>query len=202
MPFFNCTSLFCWAQKHIERIPIEQKDLPKGMAYFGKIKDGFRWIDRTGNHITLICETGEFPSKHEQYEDFRDAELFAYDFINNGSKQSWKLHDYVRNCPVDITASFIRKAFQLTDLNKDGVGEIWVMYRTSCHGDVSPSEMKIIMHEGGQKFAMRGRSKVKYSETGYDGGEYEFDNAFIQGPNEFRAFAEKLWSEYVNENWE
>ncbi len=46
------------------------------------------------------------------------------------------------------------------------------MYKTVCHVDVSPCAMKIIMHQGKQKFAIRGRNKVKVSETETEGGEY------------------------------
>jgi hypothetical protein len=58
------------------------------------------------------------------------------------------------------------------------------------------------MYEGEQKFAMRGRTKVKLSATEYEGGEYKFDNFFIKGPPEFMRFAKELWNKNLMESWE
>ena len=82
-------------------------------------------------------------------------------FQNNQVIQTWKVYDYIDDCPVDIVASFVKNTFKITDLDNNGVAEIWLMYKTVCHGDVSPSEMKIIMYQGNQKFAMRGENKVQ-----------------------------------------
>jgi hypothetical protein len=77
------------------------------------------------------------------------------------------------------------------------MGEVWIMYTTVCHGDVSPGDMKIIMYEGKQKFAMRGHDKVQVSEKDFDGGDYKFDQAFNAGPKAFRDFAVKLWNKNI-----
>ena len=76
------------------------------------------------------------------------------------------------------------------------------MYKTVCHGDVSPSNMKVIMYQGLQKYAMRGRNKVKISETETEGGEYTFDKVFVDGPISFRNFAIKLWEKNILQKWE
>ena len=72
---------------------------------------------------------------------------------------------------MDIEANFIPNTFQITDLNKDSVTEVWLMYKTACHRDVSPSAMKIIMHEDKIKFVFRRRNKEKSSETEIEGRE-------------------------------
>jgi hypothetical protein len=90
----------------------------------------------------------------------------------------------------------------ITDLNHDGKAEMWMMYKTVCHGDVSPSTMKIIMYEGSQKFAVRGTNRVKLSANKFLGGEYSFDDAFKTGPEPFREFAKQLWQKNILETWE
>jgi len=77
----------------------------------------------------------------------------------------------------------------VTDLNKDGKAEVWVMYKVSCQGDVSPIPMKIIMYQDNKKFALRGTTRVKVSATDYMGGEYSFDEAFKNAPVQFRQYA-------------
>ncbi len=71
-----------------------------------------------------------------------------------------------------------------------------------CHGDVSPLDLKIIMYEGSQKYAMRGENKIAFgtSDDGrirYIGGEYSFDVAFGNGPEVFRQQALKIWNRNV-----
>lgn len=206
----NITKLFClflclssFAKGGIKCVHVQNRDLPQNLSFKGLLKDAYRWSDKHGQHLTLITETGELPSSKQEYEDFRNAELFAYDYLvqKDSIKQVWKLHDFVKDCPVDLNVHFINNTFQITDLNKDGIGEIWVMYNVACYGDVSPLEMKIIMYQGLQKYAMRGRSKVEFSKYETEGGEYKFDITFLNGPNEFKEFAKKMWSNNVLKVW-
>lgn len=75
------------------------------------------------------------------------------------------------------------------------------MYKTVCHGDVSPSNMKIIMYENNKKYAVRGTSRVKVSVNQYEGGEYTFDESFKQGSEIFRNYALQLWKKNLIENF-
>ena len=75
------------------------------------------------------------------------------------------------------------------------------MYKTVCHGDVSPCNMKIIMYQGQQKFAMRGQNKVEYAKGEFAGGDYKFDQSFVNGPMVFRVFAKQLWDKNIMETW-
>lgn len=197
-------------QTRLQLTQLDTKKLPKEMKFDGKIKNAVKWTDKLGENIVILTETGKYLNKKIKHEtDGLDAELFAYHYIisNDSIKQTWRIYDYVFDCPVDIEASFIKNTFQVTDLNNDGIAEIWLMYKTVCHGDVSPCDMKIIMYQGRQKFAMRGQNRVYDGilENGikhYTGGEYQFDQAFKTGPKEFLEFAKKLWSKNIMETWE
>lgn len=131
----------------------------------------------------------------------RTAKLFAYHFIEKGNdlEQQWKVYDFEKDCQVDVLASFSKESVQLTDLNKNGIPEIWMVYKTYCKGDVSPSTMKLIMYEGKQKYAMRGTSKVRVSEKEFLGGEYKFDKAFEASTSTIKKFAQQLWKKFVVE---
>lgn len=191
-------------QAQIKLTNLDAAKLPFDIKVEGKIKHAVRWTDTTGDNIVVASETGIYNSnkfKHE--EDGRDAELFAYHFTvaNEVAKQTWRVYDFISDCPLDIEAAFLENTFQVTDLNKDGVAEIWLMYKTVCHGDVSPCDMKIVMYEGRQKFAIRGRNKVKFSETQFEGGDYKVDNAFAMGPAKFLSFAKQLWDSNIMQTW-
>lgn len=178
--------------------------LPILSTYKGEIKDHIRWIDDTGEHTVIVCETGNINKRTAYDMESYDAELYAYKYDVKGGQitQDWKIQDFVRDCPFDITAHFVRNTLQVTDLDNNGLTEVWVMYKTTCRSDVSPCTMKIIMYEGGKKHGMRGENKVPAGETTFFGGEYKFDEAFNEAPKSFRDFAIKLWDTNVLENWE
>ena len=194
----------------ITPIKLNVSELPKDIKYEGEIVNAIKWIDNLGENIVVTTETGIYENikfKHENYGV--DAEIFAYHYIveNKKAKQTWRVYDYINDCPVDIAAKFLDNTFQITDLDNNGIGEIWLMYKTVCHGDVSPSDMKIIMYEGKQKYAIRGVNKVMLGidDNGnelYIGGEYKIDNAFSNGPEVFLEFAKELWNKNIIETWD
>ncbi|AWK04890.1 hypothetical protein HYN56_11885 [Flavobacterium crocinum] len=190
---------------------IDSTQFPASIKYEGFIKNAVRWKDKLGDNIVITTETGYHinPKFKHEFDDSADAELFAYHFIVSGdkTKQAWRVYDYISDCPVDIVASFVKDTFQITDLNNDGIAEVWLMYKTVCHGDVSPCDMKIIMYEGAQKYAMRGENKVQVGvydngEKQFIGGKFKFDEKFTNGPKVFKEFARKLWNENIMEKWE
>lgn len=195
-------SITVLGQKKIKIINLNLNEIPTEIKYNGKIKNAISWNDKMGKNIVLTCETGEYENKNSENEG-RNAEIFAYHYIisENLITQNWKIYDYIKDCPVDIEANFIKNTLNITDLNNDGIGEIWIMYKTVCHGDVSPCNMKIIMYQGKQKFAMRGENKVKISKNESIGGNYTFDKAFNEAPKSFRNFAINLWNNNIFQKW-
>lgn len=196
-------SLMVSAQNKIDLTNLETTQLPKTINYLGKIKTAVRWTDNLGDNIVITTETGDTQSKSGDSDDYRDAALYAYHFLifEDSVHQTWRVNDFIKECPLDIEANFIQNTFQVTDLNKDGIGEIWLMYIVACRSDVSPADMKIIMYQSGQKFAMRGQTKVEPSKGEFMGGDYKFDKAFNEGPTEFREFAKKMWKAHIMQKW-
>jgi len=190
---------------------IDSTQFPASIKYEGFIKNAVRWKDKSGDNIVITTETGIYRNeklKHE-FEDGSDAELYAYHFTlsNNVATQTWRVKDFIADCPVDITASFVKNTFKITDLNKNGIAEVWLMYKTICHGDVSPSNMKIIMYEGNNKYAMRGENKVQVGsdvndKASFIGGEYKLDANFKNGSKIFKQYAQNLWKENLMEKWD
>jgi hypothetical protein len=192
------------AQAQVRVIKLDKTAIPKSIIYKGHIIDAAKFTDKEGEHIVITTETGETQSKNGDGDDYRDAALYAYHYlIQSGAyKATWTLYDFVKDCPVDIAANFVRKTFAVTDLDNNGTAEVWLMYKTVCHGDVSPSDLKIIMHEGDKKYAMRGTNKVQVSKTEYEGGKYTFDQAFNTAPASFKQYAQKLWKKNLLEKWD
>jgi hypothetical protein len=191
----------CLAQFKLTKL--DKNSIPKSIQYKGNIVEAVRWTDNVGDNIVILTAADKTQSKNAPDDSYTDGALYAYHYLISGdsTKQTWKVFDYVKECPVDMFLYFVYKTFAVTDLNKDGKAEVWIMYKVSCQGDVSPIPMKIIMYQDNKKFAVRGTTKVKVSATDYMGGEYSFDEAFKNAPPEFRQYAEKLWKQHKIETW-
>jgi hypothetical protein len=171
---------------------LDKNQIPASIHYKGALQEAVRFTDSLGDNIVI---TSQVATKL----DVSDPEVYGYHYLVKGDsvKRLWMVYDFIKDCPVDEDAQFIKGTFQVTDLNNDGIAEIWLMYKTVCHGDISPYTMKIIMYEGSKKFAMRGQNKVKVDDIHYVGGEYTFDKAFNDGPEAFRKFALQLWNKNI-----
>ena len=177
--------------------PIIVTDLPKNLVFEGVFKEGISMKDSAGEHLIFLTETAEFQSKKIiDQEEEKDKKLFAYNYLldptDSKYKLNWKIQDFVTNCGFDLLLKFLNNTFKITDLNTDGQAEIWTMYQKGCVSDVSPIEMKIIMYQGAQKFALRGNSVVD-TGTGKEGGDYKLDESLTKAPKEFQDYAVKLW---------
>jgi hypothetical protein len=199
-PLLLCLCLLCASPAHAEEKAqgIIAHDFP---MVTGNIVKAVRYTDATGDNLVLLTETDiVINPESDPYQEKRSKELFAYRHLleKDGSvKQVWRVTDHVRDCDLDaLTVSFIRDAFRITDLNNNGEAEIWMSYVLGCAGDPGPMTMKIIMYEGGKKYAVRGKTRSRVSGTEYAGGEYTLDAAFVSGPTEFAPFARKLWTEH------
>lgn len=193
---------FSFAQVSVKKL--DKASIPKTFKYSGILKNAVTWKDSSGTHYVITTETGNVASKVEPEAGNHDADLFAYHYLStkDSLRLTWKVFDFIKDCPVDLDASFIKNSFAVTDLNKDGQAEVWLMYKTACRGDVSPSDMKIIMYEKDKKYAVRGTNKVKVSEKEYYGGEYTYDAAFKSAPEVFRSYAKTLWQKNIMETWD
>jgi hypothetical protein len=196
--------------KHFEPASITKlnvADIPASCVTKGKVKSAFKWTDKLGENIFIAAETGEIYTPEKQNDDeyldpFKEAHLYAYHYVISGSevKLLRELHDFVSECQFDVEASFIPSTIQITDLNSDATGEIWMMYETYCLSDVSPSDLKIIMFQNGQKYALRGSSQIDWEDGSVDGGQFKFDEAFGSSPESFRDFAKTMWNQHKRGN--
>mgnify|MGYP003618693051 CR=1 FL=1 len=194
-------SIFSFGQLKISKV--DTTKLPKGIKFSGHITNSAKWTDSFGVHYVLTTETGQYFSKDQENNEVKNAELFVYHYIikSDSLKLLWKIYDQNKNCEFDVFTKFIDEAFKLTDLDKNGIAEVWVMYENQCTSDVSPAPTKIIMYEGNKKYAIRGENRVKLSEKEFIGGQYTLDENFKNGNLLFRQFAINLWDKNKLKKW-
>lgn len=191
-----------WGQGKISILSFDARSLPGEIRYQGKIVMGARWMDSNGENILLLTQTGKFPSKgkcdSEGISCF-DAEVYAYNYVRKDGDVYllWKMTDYERGCSFDLYAGFVKDALFITDLDSNGVAESLLLYKVSCRSDVSPAVLKLIIHEGATKYAIRGTTKLP-GDSG--GGAMNMDPAFKQAKPVLRNFAVEKWNKYVTKD--
>jgi len=166
------------------------------------IQESLEWKDSVGRHIVIMSQKDIYWTDSDyNTHDLQNAEVNCYHYLQKNAEekftQVWKIQDYVKDCEVDAIAKFKKNVLQKTDLNENGIAEVWVMYSTACKGDVSPSILKLIMYEGNQKYKMTGETRVDIGSE-YMGGNISSEGKFTERPI-FLEFAKTLWKKNVNE---
>ncbi|HTK20039.1 MAG TPA: hypothetical protein VL442_11015 [Mucilaginibacter sp.] len=191
-----------FAAAQVKVIHLKKADIPTDMKYKGGFRDAVQYTDKDGTH-TVITTEAMLSSPSDDNESVYTGYLHAFNYLQTGNTVTlvWQMNDLAGPCGPDQDTRFHAGSLDVTDLDKNGVCEVWLVYRVSCHGYQTPSPMKVIMHEGVKKYAMRGTTKLKLKVTPpqYMGGDYTFDAAFDTAPESFRAYAKQLWGKNLNE---
>ena len=187
----------------ITGLTYDVNNVPDEIKYQGKVVAGARWEDKNGSNILLLTETKQKLSQGKSEETKREKELFGYHFIDKemGPELLWKINDFVKDCEFDITLESITGSLTITDLDKDGIAESTFLYMQSCRSDVSPSGLKLIMHEGDKKYAIRGTTKIQFKGEKPIGGEMNIDTSFNLAPDTFLNYAKEQWAKFQTEKY-
>lgn len=176
--------------------------LTADLEFSGEVVDGAHWRDAMGENVLVMSQSGSIPSTSGDCltdDGCEDAEVYAYHYIRDDEGNNtllWKIIDYERDCPFDLYAGFIPDSLSITDLDSDGVAESTFLYKLVCRSDVSPAGLKLIMHEGQQKYAIRGSTRLPHN---LGGGEMRLGWELKEAGNPFKAFAIEQWDLFVRE---
>ena len=119
---------------------------------------------------------------------------------NGAWSQLWRTFDSVRECGEDVVLTHSPRTLAITDLDRDGVAETTFVYLLACRGGLDPADMKLIMHEGATKYAIRGNTDLRDSGFEYPAPRMALDPAFSRAPRSFRDFAVAHWNRFVRES--
>ncbi|KUG06226.1 M949_RS01915 family surface polysaccharide biosynthesis protein [Solirubrum puertoriconensis] len=214
-----------WAGK-VDSLTAAQ--LPRLEKLPGKLLQARRWTDAAGENLLVLYRTHPAAERTTKYTDEEShVELYARQYVRLPSgefQEMWRLQDAVRNCPFDMWLGPLPGSTRITDLDHDGTTETTLVYKLTCRSDVSPSDMKLIMHEGKAKYALRGQMVVQYDSVpllrrvpanscctdtlskeqldapeGYEllAGRYQNENDFRAAPPAFLHFARAQWRRWI-----
>lgn len=183
------------ARGEVERVDYKNK-APEGFEVKGDVVASFGWRDKYGANAVVFAMTAR-PSKAGE-----TALLVITHALQEGDG-SWKtVRDFkerVADCQFDVTLEPKTGEWSVSDIDGDGLGEATIAYSAGCRSDVSPVTHKILMTEDGEKYALRGQTKVDSGGGVVMGGEFKVDPSFKKAPKGFQAHAEKAWAATVTE---
>lgn len=159
-----------------------------------------KWHDASGENWLVLYETGSYIEKGKMNASAKLSAVL-YQKTDSGFVQQWKMIDYINDCELDLTCAFYDEHLSITDLDKNGLAEITVVYASSCKGDVSPNEKKLIMYEGGKKYAIRGE-ELMIMQKDTIGGTMTVDTSFSKAPPAFLSFAKDHWKKFGLQKYE
>ncbi|GAA4469920.1 hypothetical protein GCM10023093_30190 [Nemorincola caseinilytica] len=176
------------------------KTIPSEVSYNGDLVQAIKWEDKVGENIVVISETPSAQSITRPEKGYYEAALDARHFVREEEhwRPRWTLHDQVNECNLQIAANFVQNTFDITDLDNNGIAEVWLVYKVGCYGKNRPSFMKVIMYESETRYSMKGLTDVG-AKGKYGGNDRSFDANFNKGPAIFREHATQLWDDNVND---
>jgi hypothetical protein len=165
-----------------------------------ELKRAKKWHDISGENWLVRYETGSYIEKGETNPS-ANLSAVLYQKTDSGFVQKWKMNDFIRDCELDLTCAFYDDHLSVTDLDKNGLAEITMVYALSCKGDVSPNEKKLIMYEGRNKYAIRGE-ELMIMQKDTIGGTMTADTSFSKAPPAFLSFAKEHWKKFGLQKYE
>lgn len=172
-----------------------QHQLPRFVDFTSEESDTLTWADEQGVHFLQL-------KKSEMFLD--EAEMVASHYLNvthwleSGESRlaTWHYADSIVACYVDVEAKFLA-APRFTDLDEDGVYEVWFITQLACKGDISPSRVQVVMVDKEEFFQLDAEQKLIFPNGVTDGGAYQL-GSFVSLPEAYQTYAvEYLFRNYT-----
>lgn len=202
---------------------LSKADLPEGVKFDDAFVSAESWTDKLGTNILVRSILNETPEKVQEYDDRETVygKVHAYHYVIDKDGKAtllWDMNDAERQCDFDLTIEFESDQVIVTDKDSNDIAETAVVYSKACRSDISPAEMKVIMHEGEKKFALRGLmfdilpdgpqtrpiDDLDFEALGLDENSDNFDFFELYGryrnENDFKGVDERI-TQHAREVW-
>lgn len=192
----------------VKQLPYNDK-APAGVEMKFPVTHALGWQDKNGENALVFAQQ----VRTEGGKSIQELQVRHARRSDKGS--DWEtvrdFKELVTGCDGTAVIEVVTSAWEVSDLDKDGVGEATFAYSAGCRiTDQVPLKHKVLMIEDGEKYALRGKSEVyddktvavdaagnKFGKT--IGGDFTADPAFKKAPAGFEAHAEKVWKASVME---
>lgn len=171
----------------------DPKSIQNKIEIWGDVLDAYSWLDKNGLNLFIRSSLNREKGKY----------LYAYHYLENENEYKLlrKITDNIKSCDFEIVAEHAIESIELTDVNRDTIGEISFIYSLDCINNLKPETTKLMLLLEGKKYAIRGNSEICITDEEYIGGNYEIGKELINEP-ELRRFLEKKWKLYIHKEIE
>jgi hypothetical protein len=168
-------------------------DRPPEAGQDGVVHAGMRFTDKNGSNVVLLVHQVEGG-------DMNNRRLWIYHYVEASGKRRVlrTVRDQEENCELDNVAGFVDGSLAVTDLDGDGLGEIAFAYDLGCMSDVSPKGRKVVLLENGEKWILRGQSRVDPGGGPRLGGAFTPDPPQNRWPKTLHDHAVDVWQNLVD----
>ncbi|MBN2663655.1 MAG: hypothetical protein JXR68_08385 [Bacteroidales bacterium] len=178
-----------------EELNFSKNEIPDDL-YVGDITIGKKWQDKAGINYLVISEKTTTRSQQADM-DIKSYEIHGYHFVEKDGEFELirEIKDFQSDCDLILDCGLCENSLELTDINNDNYGEISFLYFLYCAMDASPSTLKLMLLENGEKYAIRGETYVNMGPQTY-GGETNVGSEFNNAPAGFKDYAIEKWTKF------
>lgn len=199
--------------KDIKYIEIQDVNNLQRIGLFdfsGNLQKAISWHDELGENILLFTEqkivTVEPDGPVDSY--YSKLELFVYHYFEGDGllRLQRQVYDYMSGCGVKPESGFDFDSLSVTDIDQNGIGEISFVYKLLCNRENwGGSQVKLIMLENGQKFALRSEGRMQENGSIHNDSNvpapgkiwsYTIDTMYEQAPPDFLKYSQLCWAEF------
>ncbi len=161
---------------------------------WGNVIDAYQWVDKLRNNIFIRSEITPFFGK--QLND-KTKYIYCYHFEklpNNEYKLIRKFSDVVSSCADSIVAEFYLPTIELTDVNRDTIGEISLLYQVECIPFVSNLDLnyKLLFTTNGEKYMLYGKEDTQKANNTYT------LSSGVKLNEVYERFMVKKWNKFIS----
>ncbi len=181
----------------LEVSDVTGKPLPAEVKVRGaKIERAAMFVDNNGTNYIVFSSTSKEETSPGTTGTSRSRTLFIDHWAvppQGKARELLPARDFQNDCVMGaLTAAFVPGAFGVTDLDHDGMAEVTYGYQLACRSDVSSATYKLLLVDNGQKFILRGKSRITLDGSA-SGGELTPEPEAAAWPAGFYEHAVALW---------
>lgn len=124
----------------------------EALPFNGRFFLSVSWNDKLGGNTFIFSEKGKYDEGNGR------KEIFAYHYVKRDTSYGllWKMNDFVDGWGCDLDIQLINFFPFISDVDSNGIAEIAIFYSLNNRCDAVSLPAKLIVHEGKDKFAIRG----------------------------------------------
>lgn len=166
------------------------------LSIWGQLIDAYQWYDLNGKNIVARSFIEKNSGLDNKSED-RDKYIYLYHFLEEKEAQKnlkliRKFTDAITSCSDSLAADFKIPSIELTDINKDTIGEVSHFYYLDCINGDETVRAKLLLTTNGEKYMIRGDSPLSEEKNNYNVSHT------LLFKEEYHRFMTKKWEEITS----